>query len=304
MRILYMGTPDFAMEPLRLLAESGHTICGVITQPDKPKGRGHKLTPPPVKVLAEELGIPVYQPTKLKDNALLPLLEELQPELIAVTAYGRILPPYILNFPRYGCVNLHASLLPKYRGAAPIQWAVIDGEEKSGVTTMLMNEGLDTGDMLLKAEVEITPETTGGMLHDALMEVGAPLLLETVNRLEEGTIVPEPQDDSKSCYAPMLNKENCRIDWNRSAKEIVRLIRGLNPFPAAYTILDGMVLKVYNAEASALSGEPGKLLASEKELIVGCADGSVTLTDVMLAGKKRMSAADLLRGYRPKEIDR
>lgn len=230
MRILFMGTPDFAVPCLERIHQDGHEVVGVVSQPDQPKGRGHKMTPPPVKEYAVSCGIPVYQPTKLRNGAFLPVLEELKPELIVVVAYGRILPKEILDYPRYGCVNVHASLLPKYRGAAPIQWSVIRGEKETGVTTMYMAEGLDTGDMILKAATPIGETETYGELHDRLSVMGAELLAETIDRIQMGDAPREVQKEEDSCYAPMISKETGHIDWHCSAEEILNLIRGTNPW--------------------------------------------------------------------------
>lgn len=301
MKILFMGTPDFAVLCLEQMIADGHEIVGVVSQPDKPKGRGHKLLPPPVKVCALEHGIAVYQPLSLKDQALLPLLKETNPDLIVVVAYGKILPTYILDFPRYGCVNVHASLLPKYRGAAPIQWSVIQGEAETGVTTMYMERGLDTGDMILKASTKILPAETYGELHDRLAEMGAQLLHQTVIQIENGTAPREKQDDAASNYAPMITKETGHIDWRASAQTILNLIRGTNPWPMSYTRYGDEIIKVIRAEdGGAASGKPGEVLSADKRGIrVACGDGeSIFIAELQKKGGKRMDAASFLNGHK------
>ena len=299
MKILFMGTPDFAVPCLRILIEKGHDICAAVTQPDKPKGRGHKLVPPPVKVCAQENNIPVYQPETLRNKALLPVLEEHNPDLIVVVAYGKILSEYILNYPKYGCINVHASLLPKYRGAAPIQWCVINGEKETGVTTMYMEKGLDTGDMILKSVTEIGYNETYGELHDRLSAMGAELLAETVPLIENGTAPREKQNDSLSNYAPMISRETGRIDWNKSADEIVNLIRGCNPYPTAYTMYDDEVLKIINATVGGKkSGESGSVQVVSKKLEIVCGDGKCIIVDeIQFKGGKRMTVASYLNGH-------
>ena len=296
MKIVFMGTPDFAVPPLQALLRADHEIIGVFTQPDKPKGRGYQLASPPVKELALKHGIPVYQPKTLRDGEALSLLRELAPELVVVVAYGKILPKELLELPRYGCVNVHASLLPKYRGAGPIQWSVLNGETETGVTTMYMAEGLDTGDMILKQSLRILPDETADELHDRLSLLGAQVLLETVRLIGEGKAPRTPQDDSLSCYAPMLSKELSLIDFSKPAQEIHNQIRGLSSWPAAYLMLGGKRLKVYRSRLAELTGKPGVLLDS-KRLIVGCGDGrSVELLEVQPDGGKRMAGSDFLRG--------
>mgnify|MGYP000544390362 CR=1 FL=1 len=256
MRILFMGTPDFAVPSLEALIAAGHTVCGVFTQPDKPRNRGMKLQAPPVKVCALAHNIPVYQPVKLRDGAALALIQELAPELIVVAAYGRILPDEILAAPPKGCINVHSSLLPKYRGAAPIQWSVLNGEKETGVTTMLMDEGLDTGDMLLAETVEIGENETAGELFDRLAPIGAQLLTKTLQGLEQGSIVPQKQNDEESTYASMLDKNLSQVDWNKSSWEVHNLIRGLTPWPTAYTVLEGKKLKLFGS--SVRRGQGGR----------------------------------------------
>ena len=301
MKILFMGTPDFAVLCLEQMIADGHEIVGVVSQPDKPKGRGHKLMPPPVKTCAAEYGIAVYQPLSLKDQALLPLLKEKNPDLIVVVAYGKLLPGYILDFPRYGCVNVHSSLLPKYRGAAPIQWSVICGEAETGVTTMYMERGLDTGDMILKASTRILPTETYGELHDRLAEMGAKLLHQTVAQIEDGTAPREKQDDTASNYAPMITKETGHIDWRARAQTILNLIRGTNPWPMSFTRYGDEIIKVIRAkDGGAASGKPGEVLSADKRGIrVACGDGeSIFILELQKKGGKRMDAASFLNGHK------
>ena len=271
MRIVYMGTPDIAVPTLRYLAESKHQVVGVLTQPDRPKGRGHHTIPTAVKAAALEYDIPVYQPLSLRKGedaaAALETLRQLNPDLIVVLAYGQILPKEVLELPKYGCINLHASLLPAYRGAAPIQWVILNGETKTGVTAQQMGEGLDTGDMIEKAVVDITEDDTAGSLHDKLMEAGCSLILSTMEKLENHTAVLTPQNDSESCYAKMLKKELGNIDFNRPAEEIERLIRGLNPWPSAYTRYHGKTLKIWKARVKEgdTSCKPGEITEVAKD---------------------------------------
>lgn len=299
MRILFMGTPEFAQKSLEALIKDNRDVVCVITQPDKPKGRGYELAMPEVKVLALEKGIPVYQPETLRDGAILPLLEEYRPDVIVVVAYGKILPEYILNFPKYGCINIHGSLLPRLRGAAPIQRAVIDGEKVSGITSMYMEKGLDTGDMLIKREREIGETETAGDYHDALAVLGGEVLLETLDGLKEGTLVPEKQDDSLSTYASQLSKAEGEIDWNNTSEQIYNKVRGLNPWPKAFSFLNGkrfVVDFVYKASGCGNCGEV--LSADENGIEVACSEGSVIIRDLKLEGKKMMSAGDFLRGHK------
>jgi methionyl-tRNA formyltransferase len=294
LKVMFMGTPDIAVPCLEMLNEK-YTVCGVVTQTDKPKGRGQKTAFPPVKEKALELGLTVYQPNTLKDGAFENVLKECNPDVIAVIAYGKILPKYILDYPKYGCINVHASMLPKYRGAAPIQWVIVDGETKTGITTMLMAEGLDTGDMLVRREIKITDEMTGGELHDIMMNMCPEVLFETIENIEN--ITPEKQDDSLSCYAPLIDKNVCKINWNESAERIYNLVRGMNPFPSAYTYIDGKKLKIYKCIKGTNTGQAGTAIDTDNELTVACGDGSITVTELQLEGKKRMPAADFLRGY-------
>lgn len=302
MRIVFMGTPDFAAASLKKLIETQHEIVGVFTQPDKPKGRGYKLVAPPVKELALEHGLAVYQPEKMRDGTALSILKELQPELIAVVAYGKILPKEILELPKYGCVNVHGSLLPKYRGAGPIQWGVIDGEPVTGVTTMYMGEGLDTGDMILKKETPIGENETYGELHDRLAEIGAEALVETLDLIEQGNAPREQQDDTLSSYAPMLDKKIARLDFNEPAQKLHNLIRGLSPWPVAHTTFNGKLLKVHRAVlVRDKNGNPGEVL-DRKRLIVACGEGALELKEVQLEGGKRISGEDFMRGRQAQKL--
>lgn len=300
MNILFMGTPEFAVPCLEALINSKHTVVGAVTQPDKPVGRGHKLTPPPVKKCAMEHNIEVFQPETLKNFAFKEELDRLNPDLIIVVAYGKILPEYILNQPKHGCINMHASLLPKYRGAGPIQWSVINGEKKTGITSMLMEKGLDTGDMLLKCETEIGEYETADELHDRLMVMGAELLAETIDVLEKGGLKPEKQNDDEATYAPMISKETAKIDWSKSADEIICLIYGMNSWPVAHTLYMGDVMKVRKAiHGRCASGSCGQILsADEKGIEVLCGDGkTVVVTEVQFQGSKAMSVRDYLNGH-------
>lgn len=304
MKIVFMGTPDFAVPCLRNLAESEYEIAAVFTQPDKPKGRGYKMIPTPVKSASLEYDIPVYQPLSLRkgDDAsnALEMLREINPDLIVVVAYGQILPKEILELPKYGCINIHASLLPSYRGAAPIQWSVINGEKLTGVTSMLMAEGLDTGDMLLKRETEIGENETASSLHDRLSIIGAELLIDTIKGIEEGSIIPEVQDDSLSSYASRITKDMSELDFSKSAKELHNIIRGITGF----TTLDGKRLKVYDSRITKISNaeifENGTV-TDTNEFIVKCGDGmGLKFYEIQPEGKKRMKTADYLRG---KKVD-
>lgn len=299
MRVVFMGTPDFSVGTLRAIVEAGHEVAGVITQPDKPKGRGKMVQFPPVKEEALKYGIPVYQPRRVRDAEFIEELKGMEPEVIVVVAFGQILPEEIIHMPPYGCINVHASLLPKYRGAAPIQWAVIDGERETGVTTMRMDKGLDTGDMIKKTRVAIAPDETGESLHDKLAEAGAALLIETLDALLDGSAVYEKQDDSKSCYAKMLTKELGKIDWTHDAEAIERLIRGLNSWPSAYTTYRGRTLKIWSAGVIDDNSDypPGTLsLVTKTSMHVQTGRGQLELREVQLEGKKRMSADAFLRG--------
>ena len=298
MRVLFMGTPDIAATCLEILIKSGIEVIGAVSQPDKPKGRGHKLMPTDVKVKAEELGIPVYQPEKLKNGELEPILEELKPDLIAVVAYGKILPKYILDYPKYGCVNMHASLLPKLRGAAPIQWAILNGDKVTGVTTMLMAEGLDTGDMLLQKEMEIGEYETSEELFERMATEGGEILAETIKNIEN--ITPRPQNHDEHTYAPMISKDMAHIDWNKTTAEISKHICGMNSWPMAYSLYCGEVMKIINArKGEAIDGKNGEIVGYEKGrgLRVKTSDGSIYIEVAQFAGSKRMGIDEYLRGH-------
>ncbi len=300
MNIVFMGTPDLAAVVLDKLIHSEHKILAVVTQPDKPKGRGNQVQLTPVKELALQYNIPVLQPRRVKEEGFLPILKEINPEVIVVAAFGQILPKSILEFPKYGCINVHASLLPKYRGSAPIQWSIIDGEDKTGVTIMHMDAGIDTGDMIMKAEVPIDSKETGGSLHDKLAECGGALLLKALKAIEDGIAPREKQKDEESCYAKMLDKSIGLIDFNRPAIEIERFIRGLNPWPSAYTFLDGKTLKIWDADVieEESAGIPGEIVSVTKNtIVVKTSKDSLAIKELQLEGKKRMTVDAFLRGY-------
>ncbi len=302
MRIIFMGTPEFAVQVLDVIIKEGHEVVGVYTQPDKPKGRGKSMQFTPVKEKAVEYDIPVYQPLKVREPEVVEEMKQLKPDVIVVVAFGQILPETILNLPPLGCINVHASLLPKYRGAAPIQRVIIDGEKESGVTTMYMAKGLDTGDMIEKTVVPIDAKETGGSYHDKLAVAGAELCLSTLKKLEDGTAQRTPQDDSQSCYAHMLNKGMGALDFQKSAVELERLIRGLNPWPSAYTQLQGKTLKVFQADVMdedvAATAAPGTVVAVDKKsFTVQCGTGALKILSLQLEGKKRMETAAFLLGY-------
>ena len=294
MRVIFMGTPEFSVGTLEALIEAGHEAVLVVTQPDKPKGRGGKMQYTPVKEAALKHGIPVFQPRKVREPECIEELRRYGADIIVVIAFGQILPKEILEMTPYGCVNVHASLLPKYRGAAPIQWAVIDGEEVSGVTTMQMDEGLDTGDMLLKTEVRLDEKETGGSLHDKLADAGAKLCVRTLKALEDKTVTPEAQGESTTAYARMLDKKLGNIDWSKDAVSIERLIRGLNPWPSAYTDWEGKVMKIWEAQAVSRGQAAG---TAEPGTVVKTGDGILKVLSLQIPGKKRMEAEAFLRGY-------
>lgn len=299
LRIIFMGTPEFACPTLRKLIERKEEIIAVVTQPDRPKGRGQRLVPPPVKALAEEHGIPVFQPAKVRAPEAIARIRELAPDLIVVVAFGQILPQSLLDIPKHGCINIHASLLPRYRGAAPINWCLINGETETGITTMQMDAGLDTGDMLVKRAIPIGPDEDALSLHDRLSLLGAETIDETIDRLMAGTLAREKQDDSLSCYAPMLKKEDGLIDWTGEAARIKNLVRGLTPWPCAYTFLDGKTLKIFTVSATDESGEPGTVLRVGKDgVVVACGSGSLLIGELQLEGRKRLNAGDFLAGCR------
>ncbi len=296
MRIVFMGTPDFAVPSLQALIDDHQEVAGVFTQPDKPKGRGYQLAPPPVKELALRYGLPVFQPVSLKTPEGIEQVTSLKPDLIVVVAYGKILPEEILDCPPLGCVNVHGSLLPKYRGAGPIQWSVLNGDAVTGITTMYMAKGLDTGDMILKKETPIGPDETADELYSRMEVLGAQTLIETVRLIERGEAPRVPQKDEDATYAPMLTKELSPIDFEKSSQEVHNQIRGLSSWPCAYTKLDGKRLKVYRSRVvEHYHGEPGELL-DDKKLIVAVKDGAVEFLEVQLEGSKRMSGEDFLRG--------
>jgi methionyl-tRNA formyltransferase len=311
MKIIFMGTPDFGVPVLREIVECGHDICAVVTQPDRPKGRGKGVAISPVKEEALKLGIPVFQPEKVKSPDAVAHLRSLKPDLIVVVAFGQILSQEILDIPRYGCVNVHASLLPKYRGAAPIQKAILDGEKTTGITTMLMDKGLDTGDILLQEAVEISDDETGGSLFMKLSHVGARLLTETLKRLEDGSVTPVPQR-GESSYAGMLDKTMGLVDWEQDASVIERQIRAMNPWPSAYTYYEGRLLKLWKAEILDIDGDipdhdieggaPGTVISAESSGIdVLTGNGILRILELQPEGKKRMETASFLRGHKMPE---
>lgn len=297
MRVIFMGTPDFAVPSLAALLEHGHEVVAVFTQPDKPKGRGHKLQPPPVKELAQRHALPVYQPQSLRGEDTQALLRSLQADVAVVAAYGKILPQAVLDIPRLGCVNVHGSLLPKYRGAAPIQWAVINGEKLSGITTMQMAAGVDTGDMLLQKETPIGAEETAGELFDRLKDMGAALLIETLEGLEKGTLVPIPQKEELATHAPMLKKEMSVIDWTQPAGALHNLIRGLTPWPGAVTTLQGHRLKLLASQVVEESGAPGEARVKDGQLLVCCGEKALQITLLQTDKGKRVTGESYLLGH-------
>jgi len=299
-RLLFMGTPEFAVPSLKMLIHAGYPIVGVVTQPDKPRGRGQRLQPSPVKELAEEYGLLILQPERVREDTFMQIFRGLNPDLVAVAAFGQILPGEILERPKLGCMNIHPSLLPKYRGAAPLNWTLIRGEKKTGVTIMMMDAGVDTGDIIIQEETSVGEGETCDGLHDRLAIMGANLLLTAIGQLEAGTAVRTPQDHQQATYAPRLKKEDGRIDWGRDAADIVNFIRGLSSTPGAYTSLAGKVLKIFRAEAAegpeAAAGQVGP--ATMKGLPVTAGNGCVYIQELQLEGKKRMTIQDFLRGYR------
>lgn len=308
MKLVFMGTPEFAVPSLQALYEAGHDIVGVFTQPDRPAGRGKKMTASPVKILAESLKLPVYQPPKIKIPEVVQTVDNLQPECIVVVAFGQILPPRILELPSYGCVNVHASLLPSYRGAAPIHWAVINGEPLTGVTTMRMDEGLDTGDILLKSQFPISSLATTGEVHDALARIGAELLLKTLEGLVKGTVTPAPQPKDFT-YAPLLKREHEKLDWTWEAVKIYNRVRGMNPWPGAFTTFRDEQVKVWKIRLSDKKSsigndqafDAGRILAlSENGLLVAAGEGVLEIIEIQPAGKKKMTAHDFFNGRRVK----
>lgn len=306
MKIVFMGTPDFAAGALKAIIEAGHEVTLVVTQPDRAKGRSDKLIPSPVKEVALEHNIPVFQPLKIKTPEAVAELRKYDADIFIVAAFGQIISQEILDMPRYGCVNIHASLLPKYRGASPIQRVILDGEEKTGVTIMQMDAGIDTGDMLYKVETEISDEDTFETLHDRLTGIGAEAIVEALPLIESGELVPEKQDDSQSCYAKLIKKEMGKIDFNKSAAEVSRLVRGMNPWPSAYTFLSGKQMKIWRVSVLPQTDEktgkavPGEIVELTKDgITVKCGEGSVKILELQLEGKKRMAAKDFLLGAKP-----
>lgn len=310
MNIIYMGTPEFAVKPLQAIVDAGHKVLACFTQPDKPKGRGKTLQPTPVKEKALSLDIPVYQPVKLREEENVQIIRDYQPDAIVVAAYGQILPESILNIPQYGCINIHASLLPKYRGAAPIEWTIINGETESGVTTMYMAKGLDTGDMIEKTVVPIKDTDTGVTLHDKLADAGAELILSTLSKLENHTAIRTPQDDSLSCYASMLKKEMGELDFTKDAASLERLIRGLQPWPVAYTKMNRKTVRIYEASVCEQPEEaledgtqivPGMIVrVTKKNFTVACGNGALMIRKLQPEGKKPMDCAAFLAGNKLK----
>ena len=307
MKIVFMGTPDFSLQPLKSMVEAGHDVSLVLTREDKKRNRG-ELSPTPVKELAQELDIPVLTPSKMKDEALIERLKSENAEFFVVVAYGKILPKEILDIPKLGCINIHASLLPEYRGAAPIQWSIIDGKKKTGITTMLMDEGLDTGDILKQYELPIADDETGGSLFDKLAILGGEAIVDTLANFE--SINPTPQGNATTEYAKMISKQMGEIDFNKSATEIERLIRGMNPWPSAYTKYEGKVLKIWEAKVSEniselpninLSENYGKIYSFNKDIFIICNNSVLKVLSLQLEGKKRMSAKDFLLGREIKQ---
>ncbi len=297
MNIVFMGTPDFAVESLKALVEAGHNIKGVFTKVDMPRGRKMIMTPPEVKVFALEKGLTVYQPATLKDPEVVETIKSLNPDVIVVVAYGKLLPKEVLEIPPLGCINVHGSLLPKYRGAAPIQWTVLNGDKVGGVTTMYMGEGLDTGDMIDKYETEVGENETAGELFDRLATAGAELLLDTLKKLENGTAQRTVQNEEEATYASMLSKSMCVIDWNKSSSEVHNLVRGLNPWPVALTTLGGKKIKIITTRKSDKSGSPGQVV-SVNPLTVACGEDSVEILTLQPEGKKAMDSKSFLMGHK------
>lgn len=301
MKIVFMGTPDFAVGALEAIIQAGHEITCVVTQPDKPKGRSKEMQFPPVKECALKHNLPVFQPVKIKTPEAIETLKTYAADIYVVAAFGQILSQEILDMPKYGCVNIHASLLPKYRGSAPIQWAIIDGEKETGVTIQQMNAGIDTGDILCTSVIPIAAKETGASLFDKLSAVGAELIVEALKQIEAGTLIPKPQDDSKATHAKMLTKALGEIDWTQSAVVIERLIRGLNAWPSAYTILRGKTLKIWEADVidSIQEQIPGTVVSVTKDaIVVQTGEGALQLSNIQLEGKKRMTVKDFLLGYK------
>lgn len=296
MKLIFMGTPDFAVPCLERLIEAGHEIAAVFSQPDKPRGRKMILTPPEVKVCALKHGLTVYQPKSLRNDEAMELVKEIAPDCIVVAAYGKILPKAMLDLPKYGCINVHGSLLPKYRGSAPIQWSVINGEKETGVTIMQMAEGVDTGDMLYQKAIPIGIDDTAESMFEKLSDLGGEMIVEALDLLEEGKLTPIKQDETLATHAPMLNKEIAVIDWNKSALEVHNLVRGLYSWPIAQTTLHGKKLKIYRTAVGKGSGEAGTVI-STSPLTIACGEGAVVIEELQLEGKKRMDAKSFLIGH-------
>lgn len=306
MKLLFMGTPDFAATILQKLIDSQHELIGVVTQPDKEKGRGHGISFSPVKKLALKYGLAVYQPVKVKDESFLDMIRNMNPDAIIVAAFGQILPKALLDIPRFGCINVHASLLPKYRGAAPIQYSILDGEKETGITIMYMDTGIDTGDIILQRRLAIDPKETGGSLFDKMAVLGAETLLEALQQIENGTAVRVPQEHEKATYVKMITKEMGRLDFTQSAVKLERMIRGFNPWPTAYTMLNGKMIKIWQAEAedgksSDGNGDkavPGEVIKIRRDcILIKTGDGNLAVKELQLEGKKRMPAEAFLNGY-------
>ena len=301
MRIIYMGTPEFACAPLKALADAGHEIAAVFCQPDRPKGRGMKLVAPPVKQLAQMLGVPVYQPETFRDHAAKPILDEIKPDCIVVAAYGRILPPYVLKAPKYGCINIHASLLPKYRGAAPIQYAILEGEKQTGVTVMHMAKGLDTGDMILSEAIDIAPYETAGELTERLSAVGADLIVRVLPMLEDGTAPRIPQTEEGACYASMITRADARLDFDDPVSALCDRARAMQPAPGAYAEAGGAVYKIPMLYDAAMTSDaaPGTVLGLDEKgrMLIVCADGVAAAPEIQAPSSRRMACADYARGH-------
>ncbi len=303
MKIIFMGTPEFAVPSLEMLINEGYEVIAVVTQPDKPKGRGNKLAAPPVKEFALEHGITVLQPAKIKTPEFVGQIRELGPDLLVTAAYGKIISKEMLDVPTLGCINVHGSLLPAYRGAAPIQWSIINGEKVTGITTMFTDVGLDTGDMLLKKEIEISSDMTAGELHDAMAVLGAQVLKETLSELKKGTLVRKPQDDSLSSYAPIITKEVGLMDWNKTAQQVHDLVRGTSPWPGAYTFLNESKMRVWKTCVSTMENNkshlPGEIVkVDDNGLLVKCSDGYIVISELQFDSSKRMKVSDYLRGHK------
>ncbi len=296
MNIVFMGTPDIAADSLKALISAGHKISAVFTKPDKPVGRKQIITPPPVKILAQENNIPVFQPETLRDGEAYKILKEINPEIIVVVAYGKLLPKEILELTKYGCINAHASLLPKYRGSSPIQWSIVCGEKKTGITVMQMDEGMDTGDIISRAELEIGEDETAEELFDRLSVLAGELLCSTIDSIENGTAVRTPQNEAEASYAPMIKKEMGEIDFNKTAAEIHNLVRGFYSWPAAYTFIGGKRLKVYKTQVVSGNAAPRTVLSSGKELVIACGENAIRLCEIQAEGGKRTTDTQFLLG--------